>query len=71
MIQTIICNVRGCGFCSENGFCLNRLTVITDQGICKYITKPGWDRKVDEEEKNTGVFVEEKEEIELIEGGDG
>ncbi len=47
-MQTVICKVRNCGFCSQNGFCLNRLTVINEQGVCKYLTKPGWDNKVDE-----------------------
>lgn len=44
MLQTIRCKFQGCGYCSKSGFCLNRLTVINDQGVCEYLTKPGWDQ---------------------------
>ena len=27
-MQNVICAVRNCGYCSVNGFCLNRLVVI-------------------------------------------
>ena len=47
-MQTVYCLVRNCGYCGNNGFCLNRLTVINEQGVCKYLTKPGWENKVDE-----------------------
>ena len=47
-MQTVYCLVRNCGYCGSNGFCLNRLTVINEQGVCKYLTKPGWENKVDE-----------------------
>lgn len=58
-MQTVICKVRNCGFCSQNGFCLNRLTVINDQGVCKYLTKPGWDQPVQNWLKNTYTPPEE------------
>ena len=45
-MQTVYCLVRNCGYCGSNGFCLNRLTVINEQGVCKYLTKPGWENKV-------------------------
>lgn len=64
-MQTVYCKVTNCGFRSQSGFCLNRLTVINEQGVCKYITKPGWDKKVDEKWFNTytpPVESEEKEE---------
>ena len=47
-MQTVYCLVRNCGYCGSNGFCLNRLTVINEQGVCKYLTKPGLENKVDE-----------------------
>ena len=47
-MQTIICKVKNCAFCSEHGFCLNRLTVINENGVCNWLTKPGWDQKVNE-----------------------
>ena len=47
-MQNVYCLVRNCGYCGKNGFCLNRLTVINDQGVCKYLTKPGWDQPIDE-----------------------
>lgn len=52
-MQTVICKVRNCGFCSQHGFCLNRLTVINEQGVCKYLTTPGWDQPVEDYLKNT------------------
>ena len=45
-MQTIICKVKNCGYCSVSGFCLNRLTVINEQGVCKYLTQPGWENPV-------------------------
>ena len=47
-MQTIICKVKNCAFCSEHGFCLNRLTVINEQGMCKWLTNSGWDQKIEE-----------------------
>ena len=41
-MQYIICKIKDCGFCSQNGFCLNRLLVINEQGVCDWVTKPGW-----------------------------
>ena len=48
----IICKIQNCGFHSENGFCLNRLVAINEQGICDYLTKPGWDQPVEDMFKN-------------------
>lgn len=53
MNQNIICKVTNCGFCSPSGFCLKKLTVINNQGVCDYITREGWDRQVEDWEKNT------------------
>ena len=47
-MQLLICKVDKCGYHGGNGFCLNKLTVINEQGVCKYLTKPGWDQKVSE-----------------------
>lgn len=61
-MQTVICGFKGCGFCSQSGFCLNRLVVINEQGVCKYLTKPGWDRVPEDFEKST--YIKSKEEQE-------
>ena len=68
MLQTIRCKFQGCGYCSKSGFCLNRLTVINDQGVCEYLTKPGWDQQIKEDwMKNTYVPpIEEEEEEETL-----
>ena len=56
MLATIKCEFQGCGYRSKSGFCLNRLTVISDQGVCKYLTKPGWQNPIEEEwKKNTYI----------------
>lgn len=51
-MQNIICSVRNCGFNSSNSFCLNRLVAINEQGTCRYLTKPGWDQKVESKFKS-------------------
>lgn len=50
-MQNVVCKFNNCGFCSSNGFCLNRLVVINEQGLCQYLTRAGWDRKVQKWEK--------------------
>lgn len=52
-MQNVICAVRDCGFCSINGFCLNKLVVINCNGVCKWLSKPGWDQK--QNVKNAGA----------------
>ena len=52
-MQVVVCKIQNCGFRSANGFCLNRVVCITEQGVCKYLTKEGWDRQVEEFEKST------------------
>ena len=69
MDQMIICKVPNCAYRSKSGFCLNRLTVINEQGVCNWLTKPGWDQQIREEwRKNTWrpVQEEEKEEEPLL-----
>lgn len=52
-MQNVICGIRNCGYCSASGFCLNRLVVINEQGVCNWLTKPGWDQEIDEKYKKT------------------
>lgn len=47
-MQYIVCRVKDCAFCSQNGFCLNRMLVINEQGVCDWVIKPGWDKSVQE-----------------------
>jgi len=48
----VVCKVQNCGYCSDSGFCLNRLVVINEQGLCGYLTKPGWEQPVEDRFKN-------------------
>lgn len=49
-MQTIVCEVKKCGFRSKNGFCLNRLLVINARAGCNYIaTNSEWFKPVPEE----------------------
>ena len=63
-MQSIICTIRDCGYCSANGFCLNRLVKINEQGICSYLQKPGWNQQVDKKFKSNYNPWEEEQEIE-------
>lgn len=54
------CMIQNCGYCSDSGFCLNRVLVINEQGICKYLTIPGWEQPVEDRFKNN---YQEKKEI--------
>ncbi len=45
-MQDIVCAIINCGFHSPSGFCLNRLVSINEQGMCNYLTKPGWNQEV-------------------------
>lgn len=46
------CAIRNCGYCSENNFCLNRVVAINEQGVCNYLTKPGWNEPVEDRFKD-------------------
>lgn len=46
------CEIQNCGYRGDNGFCLNRVVVINEQGVCKYLTKPGWDLPVEDRFKS-------------------
>lgn len=52
-MQTVICAIKNCGYCSSSGFCLNRLVSINAQGGCNYLQKPGWDQQVDKKYKSS------------------
>ncbi len=48
----VICKIGRCGYNSVNGFCLNRLVVINENGICSYLTRPGWEQQIEDKYKN-------------------
>ena len=52
-MQNVFCSVRDCGFNSDSGFCLNRLVVINQQGVCKRLTKEGWNQEVSKQFKSS------------------
>lgn len=66
-MQIVVCKIQKCGFRSVNGFCMKRVIAINEQGICKYLTKQGWDREVEPFEKYTWRPPEEEQKKELIE----
>lgn len=51
-MQNVICAIKNCGYCSVNGFCLNRVVKINEQGICSFLTKQGWNQKIEEQYKS-------------------
>ena len=62
-MQNVFCSIRNCGFNSSSGFCLNRLVVINEQGVCKYLTKEGWEQEVNKQFKsNFNPWQEQEEE---------
>lgn len=65
MNQTIVCKVKQCGFCSSSGFCLSKLTVINENGVCKYLTRPDWKSPVEDRWKN--IYKEPRQPVEKLE----
>ena len=66
-MQNVFCSIRNCGFNSSSGFCLNRLVVINEQGVCKYLTKEGWEQEVKKQFKsNFNPWQEQEEEEKRI-----
>ncbi len=64
-MQTIVCEVKECGFRSKNGFCLNRLLVINSRAGCNYVAiNPEWFKPVPEEQKITNFWKNVKQEEE-------
>ena len=43
-MQNIICSIGQCGFHGASGFCQKRVVKINDQGVCNWLTKPGWEQ---------------------------
>ena len=67
-MQTVRCKIPKCPFCSVSGFCLNRLVVINEQGVCNFLTRPDWINKIIEEyEKSTYVAPEQKNMVKMLE----
>ena len=73
-MQTVICAIKNCGYCSSSGFCLNRLVSINAQGGCSYLQKQGWNQQVDKKYKSNynpweeiGQEEEEEERVTLSE----
>lgn len=52
-MQTVVCEVQNCGYRSKHGFCLNKLTVISKDGVCKHLKSKNWWAPVDQKDKNT------------------
>ena len=50
------CAIQNCGYCSNSGFCLNRVVGINEQGMCNYLTKPGWNEPVEDRFKDNFYF---------------
>ena len=52
MIQTVICKIPQCPFRSESGYCLNRLTIVNENGVCQHLTRPDWQNAIDKKYMN-------------------
>lgn len=66
-MQMILCKINQCPFHSSNGFCLNRMVVIDENGGCKYITSPKRKRTIEPWEKSTWIDKEQENEKKFIE----
>jgi len=58
--MTVVCDIVGCGYNSE-GFCCNPVLKITNQGLCKRITKPNWNEVPIDKEKLTILNIVKRE----------
>ena len=54
-MQVVICKIEACPYRSKNGFCLNRVIQINEQGICNHLTKARWQEKIPDEYKSNYV----------------
>ena len=61
-MQVVVCKIKNCGFHGEHDFCLNRLVTINEQGVCRHLTRNGWEQPIDSEFKQK-VTVQEEERI--------
>lgn len=50
-MQYVICRISQCPYCSQSGFCLNRVVMINEQGICSHLTKGNWQQPIPNEFK--------------------
>ena len=51
-MQNVICAIKNCGYCSVNGFCLNRVVKINENGVCSFLTRQGWEQQIEEKYKS-------------------
>ena len=52
MFQEVICKIPQCPYRSSSGFCLNRLVVINEQGVCQHLTKSNWQQPIEKKYKS-------------------
>ena len=50
-MRVVVCKIKNCGFHGEHDFCLNRLVTINEQGVCRHLTRNGWEQPIDSEFK--------------------
>lgn len=62
-MQEVICQVMQCGCRSQNGFCLNRVVSINQNGGCSWIGKPGWQKPIENEFKSTYDYWKTREPV--------
>ena len=48
--MVVKCRIFQCPF-NKEGDCLNRVLIINENGVCRYITKDGWLNPIDEKYK--------------------
>lgn len=51
-MQSVVCKIEACPYRSKNGFCLNRVVAINEQGICSHLTKARWQEPIPDEYKS-------------------
>lgn len=62
-MQEVVCQVLQCGCRSKNGFCLNRIVSIAQNGGCTWIGKPGWQKPIENEFKSTYDYWKTREPV--------
>lgn len=60
MFQEVICKISQCPYRSSSGFCLNRLVVINEQGVCQHLTKSSWQEPIEEKYKSNYKPIEKE-----------
>lgn len=51
-MQSVVCKIEPCPYRSKNGFCLNRVVAINEQGVCSHLTKARWQEPIPDEYKS-------------------